>query len=428
VVLARRARESRRLWEIYRLRDWLARRRPVLQDGELAQPDAAALAEEFGLVPELARHRSEITAADPALRRLWLPATAAGVMTRDAEGRIDTVGDLSDGDAAVLARWEAVFDCAAGFAEHAARTGPLESHGFRLAEQVLDALLLEMYVTQGPLDVAGSATRLLRDRLNASEHSGPLRREERARVRTRSFAAIRYALDRLGGHGAVERGTFGGYTLTELGTWVMRTRLSAAGHIAPVFGGCAEVDAATLLRALPGFTPRERLAEFDLWRARRGESAAAAELLSAAAGMPAEARHLAMELLSRLDQRAEPGVREQAASRWTGPYCRAWLAANELEPEDAFSAFDRAWLLVDEIVAAAREGDAERFMERLPGLVPPARRTLLALVPKIGHPDAEEALGLVFELHPDAEVTAVAGRLLGMEGEIDDDDDDDLPP
>ncbi|QVQ53189.1 hypothetical protein J4H86_05240 [Spiractinospora alimapuensis] len=417
--LAVEARRSRRLWELYQVRDWAVRRRPVLCGQVLSDADATAFVEDFTIRPEATLDRSAVRGDDPAVLRLWQPALAAGAIdirhvrgTADGRGPVEAVAHattLDDTDDEVLRMWRAGFDWTLRFAEHRGRGTVLERHSYRTAERVLAALLFELYVRRGPLDMAGAVTRLLGDLVGEAVAGETMSSRERAQVRTRTFAAVRFALTRLMGHGAVRRGTFGNYELTPLGLWGMNVRLSDTGHIAPVRGSLATASAEALLRCLVGYTGRERMEEFDAWRGSRSDAQAVRELLTAADRMGPGDRVQALVLVDRMRTGVESAIREAASGVLIGPHCRAWLSARG--HGEAPSVEDRAHVLVDEVIAASRDGSPEEFVAGLRGLVSPAQYELIPVAARIPHPSVPEMLRLLFELHPDWTVTAVTGLL-----------------
>lgn len=418
-TLAVEARRSRRLWELYQVRDWAMRRRPVVCGEVLSDSDATAFVEDFTIRPEATLDRSAVRGDDPAVLRLWQPALAAGAIdirhTRgatDDSGSVETVAhatSLDDTDDEVLRIWRAGFDWTLRFAEHRGRGTVFEQHSYRTAERVLAALLFELYVRRGPLDMAGAVTRLLGDLVGEAVVGETMSTRDRAQVRTRTFAAVRFALTRLMGHGAVRRGAFGNYELTPLGLWGMNMRLSDSGHIAPVRGSLATASAQALLRCLVGYTGRERMEEFDAWRGSRSDSQAARELLVAADQMGPGDRVQALVLVDRMRTGVESAIRDAATGTLIGPHCRAWLSARGYG--EAPSIEDRAHVLVDEVIAASWEGSPEEFVAGLRGLVGPTQYELIPVVARIPHPSVTEMLRLLFELHPDRTVTAVTGLL-----------------
>src|SRR5690606_9042575 len=102
-----------------------------------------------------------------------------------------------------------------------------------------------------------------------------------------------------------------GLTLTPQGTWGLREIYMEMGLDAPIAPDLAEGDASGLIAGLISDGLPAEAAERDItaWLARRTPEQAAAELLGAVAGAPAEVRGIAVTIVDRLGVEAAPVVR-----------------------------------------------------------------------------------------------------------------------
>ncbi|WP_326599671.1 hypothetical protein [Streptomyces sp. NBC_01803] len=204
--------------------------------------------------------------------------------------------------------------------------------------------------------------------------------------------------------------------LTPLGLWAVRRRMREAGLEAPVIGELAGRDAAALLAALP-FRPEPAAnEEAGLWLAGREPLDAARELLAAARGVDEEGpgRRFGCQLvLSLLDPRAEPAVREVLDDRELGGLARVWLAERGVagipEPDEDMI----FWLTVDTLAAQLLpfgvEEDAAELQELVSGL---ARQhsEFFDRAWRSDHPATADVLEAVGRVHPDKQLAKRARK------------------
>ncbi|MGW2256047.1 IS1096 element passenger TnpR family protein [Kitasatospora sp. NPDC001660] len=196
-----------------------------------------------------------------------------------------------------------------------------------------------------------------------------------------------------------EAGAQGRLRLTRLGRHGLREFLLELGDIAPLVGEHADADAATLLDALPAYSPEAAAQEVHGWLARRTQADAAVQLIDACTGTDAGSamrRSCALPVLTRLEEeRALRVLRKAAASEVDG--CRQ-LAAGALfargEETDGHDGLTTLWLTVDTFAAMAGLDTCElaEFLGEADGEL----CTTLSLVAdelwRSGHPSAADVL------------------------------------
>ncbi|WP_049564282.1 hypothetical protein [Streptomyces sp. SBT349] len=194
--------------------------------------------------------------------------------------------------------------------------------------------------------------------------------------------------------------------LTPLGLYGVRQRMREAGIDAPVIGELADGDASALLGALPFRPEAAAREEAELWLRGRAPLDAARDLLAAARGSDAAGpgQRLGCQLvLSMLDQRAEPAVREVLDDAELGGLARVWLVergAADVPPPGEGMVF---WLTIDTLAAQLALGDAEES-EELRELVSDLAGQHSAFFEKAwraDHPATADVLEAVGRLHPD---------------------------
>lgn len=194
----------------------------------------------------------------------------------------------------------------------------------------------------------------------------------------RLTSPIPAALDCLAELGAVQHDRTG-EALTPLGRWGLDELMARAPR--PISG---ELTAGELIARLAEIEPDEQWRAAHAWLEGRDPLAAAHDLLSAAAGAPADQRVAAVELVEGLGPPADPAWSTAATDPTLGPHVRARRSSEPSEP-------DTTWLAVEYAAAALRrEGPDEAHSwldECLPGEGIDAR---LRVVARTGHPAAAE--------------------------------------
>lgn len=201
-----------------------------------------------------------------------------------------------------------------------------------------------------------------------------------------------------------------GLTLTPQGTWGLREIYMEMGLDAPIAPDLAEGDASGLIAGLISDGLPAEAAERDItaWLARRTPEQAAAELLGAVAGAPAEVRGIAVTIVDRLGVEAAPVVRSCLDDPELRPHAVHWLAARGLDAP-ALTHDEVLWVTVDMLALAlpAAEADPDGFAENIAVSGPPAH--LIEDMWRVDHPDVVEVLELLGNSLPD-QATAKAAR------------------
>ncbi|UCM91705.1 hypothetical protein [Streptomyces marincola] len=204
--------------------------------------------------------------------------------------------------------------------------------------------------------------------------------------------------------------------LTPLGLYGVRRRMLDAGLDVPLIGELAERDATVLLAVLPHRPEPAAREEAELWLARREPADAARSLLAAARGTDSggPGRRLGCQLvLSMLDGRAEPALREVLDDGELGGLARVWLAdsgAADVPPPDETMVF---WLTIDTLAAQLGDGVAEEEADELSGLVGDLvgqHSGFFDRAWRTGHPATADVLEAVGRLHPDKQLAKQARK------------------
>ncbi|MFC0861016.1 hypothetical protein ACFHYQ_01770 [Sphaerimonospora cavernae] len=187
-----------------------------------------------------------------------------------------------------------------------------------------------------------------------------------------------------------------GLTLTPRGLWGLREIYSEMGLDAPVAPDLAEGDASGLIAGLISDGLPAEVAERDVeaWLVRRTPEQAAAELLAAVAGAPAEVRGIAVTIVDRLGVEAAPVVRSCLDDPELRPHAAHWLSARGLEAP-VLTHEEVLWVTVDMLALAlpAAEADPDGFAENIAVSGPPAH--LIEDMWRVEHPDVVEVLELL---------------------------------
>ncbi|MEV0968682.1 hypothetical protein [Microtetraspora glauca] len=217
------------------------------------------------------------------------------------------------------------------------------------------------------------------------------------------------ALDRLAYTGTVHH-LGGGVALTSHGLWGLRELYLEIGLEPPIAADLAEGDASGLISGLITSGLPAEVAEGDIerWLAGRTPEQAAAELLGAVAGAPAEMRGIAVTIVDRLSAEAEPAVTRCLDDAELRPHAIHWLASRGL-PAPALTQDELLWVSVDMLALAlpAAQIDPDGFAENMAVSGPPPY--LIEDMWRVDHPDVVEVLELLGNTLPD-KVTAKAAR------------------
>ncbi|MDT0444879.1 hypothetical protein [Streptomyces johnsoniae] len=204
--------------------------------------------------------------------------------------------------------------------------------------------------------------------------------------------------------------------LTPLGLYGVRRRMLDAGLDVPLIGELAVRDAATLLAVLPYRPEAAAREEAELWLAGRTPRDAARDLLAAARGGDpgGPGRRLGCQLvLSFLDERAEPALREVLDDGELGGLARVWLAergAADVPPPGEALVF---WLTIDTLAAqlatVAVEDDAAELRELVSDLAG-RHSEFFDRAWRTDHPATADVLEAVGRLHPDKRLAKQARK------------------
>jgi hypothetical protein len=174
------------------------------------------------------------------------------------------------------------------------------------------------------------------------------------------------------------------------------------GVSAPIAADLAEGDASGLIAGLITDGLPAEVAERDIvaWLSRRTPQEAAAELLGAVAGAPAEVRGIAVTIVDRLGEEAAGVVRAHLEDAELRPHAVHWLSTRGLDAP-ALTQDEVLWLSVDMLALAlpAAEADPEGFAENIALSGPPAH--LIDDMWHVDHPDVVEVLELLGNTLPD---------------------------
>ncbi len=375
---------------------WAGTGRPVTAGGELAPADAAAAAGALDVSAE------EVRAA-------WAVATGTGMVAvsghRASPGQRFGVLESGRPDEA-LDTW-----CAALTAV--------------LSEESLDGLATALYTAGRPvrLDALFEAYAAAVGALTVgadgrkSSRNGPDAGAPSGTEPAPAFApGLEPGLELLADLGVVELGADEDddeagltVTLSPIGVWAVRDRLSARGWRVPVLGGSADGGAATVLAVLADYDADDGEAEIAAWLGRRSPERAAEELTDAASQGSPGLRGAAFAVMDRVGAAAVPAVRRALANPVLRPHAAVWL--REHGEEASLSREDSAWLLVDLGAGLLEEAAPEDVVaELLPDLPPRAQAELVAGLWRVEHPAVTELLTTLSEHHPEPEVAKAARK------------------
>jgi hypothetical protein len=198
-------------------------------------------------------------------------------------------------------------------------------------------------------------------------------------------------------------------TLSPIGLWTVRERLSARGWRVPVVGGSADGGAAAVLAVLADYDADDGEAEIAAWLGRRAPERAAEELTEAASQGSPGLRGAAFAVMDRVGAAAVPAVRRALANPVLRPHAAVWL--REHGEEAALSREDSAWLLVDLGAGLLEEAAPEDVVaELLPDLPPQAQAELVAGLWRVEHPGVTGLLTTLSDHHPEPGVAKAARK------------------
>jgi hypothetical protein len=266
----------------------------------------------------------------------------------------------------------------------------------------LDALFEAYAAAVGALTVSGEG-----DAAAGDAKAGP----------PESGHAFSPGLELLADLGVIELGAEGdedeaGLTvsLSPLGLWAVRERLSERGWRVPVLGGSAGGGAAAVLAVLADYDAEDGEAEIAAWLARRAPQRAAEELTEAASTGSPGLRGAAFAVMDRVGDAAVPAVRRAMDNPVLRPHAAVWLREHGAE-EVSLSREDSAWLLVDLGAGLLEEAAPDDVVaELLPELPPHAQAELVAGLWRVDHPGVTELLTTLSDHHPEPDVAKAARK------------------
>lgn len=172
--------------------------------------------------------------------------------------------------------------------------------------------------------------------------------------------------------------------LTPLAKWYLRPTAEELGYTVTSVGELIRADAGALLSEIADWEVGVADAELDVWIDARGDTAAAADLVTAlrATQEPTE-RHVGVAALWKLDDAAEAAVRDLATDPALRPYAISWLVDRDLARPDELTPDDVPTATIDVLAASLLSGSGADELTKM--LLDPA-------------PSHERAVGFVEEL------------------------------
>ena len=368
---------------------WAGTARPLAADGELTPVDTGAAASVLDLSPD------EVRAA-------WAVARGTGMAA--VSGKTAAPGERagvldSGGPEAALDLW----------------CGALHTI---LSREKLDGLATALYTAGRPvrLDALFEAYAAAVGALTVSGEGDPA--GDTKAGPGESGHAFSPGLELLADLGVIELGADeadedgAGLTvsLSPLGLWAIRERLSERGWRVPVLGGSARGGAAAVLAVLADYDAEDGEAEIAAWLARRAPARAAEELTEAASTGSPGLRGAAFAVMDRVGDAAVPAVRRAMDNPVLRPHAAVWLREHGAE-EVSLSREDSAWLLVDLGAGLLEEAAPDDVVaELLPELPPHAQAELVAGLWRVDHPGVTELLTTLSDHHPEPDVAKAARK------------------
>ncbi|MBF8187258.1 hypothetical protein ITP53_16255 [Nonomuraea sp. K274] len=354
-------------------------------DGHLSEADAAAAAQELGLVPT-------------RLRLAWIVAVNAGLL-RIAGGR------ASRGPLSMRLTVEATLELWDGVVMDVLDRADEGLTGSAVVDVHLAEMLATIYSVRSGVAVANLARGILQSH-EVAFAPGPV---EMRRIAAALPAELLDALALLAYCGLVEQTAAGRTALTPLGVWAIRRDLLREGHDAPTAAEVqvfADLSAAELVEALvKGSATQSAVAG---WLERRPPESAARDLIEIAASGTAGQRGAVGAILEELGPEAEQPVREALDHPLMRRYAASWLHIRDLEAPP-LSPADHTWIAVDSLAALMHlSGPAAGRLD-----TPEPGEDLIKLVgemPAVGHPDTIAVLDMLATAHDDQAVVKAARK------------------
>lgn len=369
---------------------WAGTARPLAADGELTPEDTGQAAGVLDLSPD------EVRAA-------WAVATGTGMaaVSGTTAGPGDRLGVLdSGGPEATLDLWCAALQTVLRRENLDGLATALYTAGRPVR---LDALFEAYAAAVGALTISGESDTAAADAKDGRAESGH---------------AFSPGLELLADLGVIELGADEGdedeagltVSLSPLGLWAVRERLSERGWRVPVLGGSAGGGAAAVLAVLADYDAEDGEAEIAAWLARRSPQRAAEELTEAASTGSPGLRGAAFAVMDRVGDAAVPAVQRAMANPVLRPHAAVWLREHGVD-EVSLSREDSAWLLVDLGAGLLEEAAPDDVVaELLPELPPHAQAELVAGLWRVDHPGVTELLTTLSDHHPEPDVAKAARK------------------
>jgi hypothetical protein len=406
-----------------RLADWIgADGRPVTEEGDLADEDAAEAAGMLGIgTGELA------FLWEYALTSDWV---GFGEDDEDAEDEGDDSAGFdaehvlrgetaemwtSGSDEDVLEAWRATFvSVLSGTFDVIGDTAPEEAEEMELDGQGI-AMAIMLFLARGEGLALTDISEVMLDTATAEMEPDEAVGARQALLDGQGDPA-RLVTDMLARLGAVHPPApdDGAVRLTPLGLWAMREELTDVGVEVPLLPSrVAEMTAGQLLLVADDADQAEFESEADAWVAQRGPEQAARELLEIAASEGPDARLLAVSIATRIGDAAEPAWRHSLDTPELRAYAKIALAGLAQDPDKAIPAEleplpeDLAWVATDMLALACDDDDPdpEAVAECLGDSVPAGEEAaLFEMISRASHPDAVDVLQHIGRHHPDKRI------------------------
>jgi hypothetical protein len=371
---------------------WTGTGRPVADGGDLSAADAATAA-------------SALDVSAEELRAAWAIATGTGMVavSGNRAGPGERFGVLESGrpDEA-LDTWR-------------------QAAAAVLGQESLDGLVTALYTAGRPvrLDALFEAYAAAVGAMTVGPRNGAADEKIHPNEHEPAFSpGLEPGLELLADLGVVELGADEDededeagltVTLSPIGLWAVRERLSARGWRVPVLGGSADGGAAAVLAVLADYDADDGEAEIAAWLGRRTPERAAEELTEAASRGSPGLRGAAFAVMDRVGPAGVPAVRRALANPVLRPHAAVWL--REHGEEASLSRDDSAWLLVDLGAGLLEEAAPEDVVaELLPELPPHAQAELVAGLWRVEHPGVTELLTTLSDHHPEPDVAKAARK------------------
>lgn len=430
-TLAEHAAATPLLARLRALIDHLAEHGLTLADSGLpARADGEALVHRLGTADELDRSSDdefrptgagELLGVD-VVCRLAVEAGFAQRLDGQVRPAVQGGGEL---DGQPLSAWRRAVDALLDFG--ALSVGPSPPAFADWFDTSVGELLITMWVATGPVKLAeiadGSVDHVWHayqlDDASDQPHARNIRDEL-----ARHVAALAERLELAGlvelavphppadGPRRITAGSLADATaeLTPLARWYLRPTAEELGFTVGAVGELARVDAGTVLSELADWEAGVADAELDVWIEARGDTAAAADLVTALrATQDPAARHVGVTAMWKLDDAAEAAVRALASDPALRPYAISWLVEGNLARPDELTPDDVPAATIDVLAASRLSGaDADElarmllapapshdravgFVEELWRVTSPHTAPVLATLSQVGDPALAKA-------------------------------------